>query len=196
MAEIHRIPWFRHLRAETTSHVLAYRGGRLKRSGRGLAFWFFPMSAAIAEVPIDDRDLMFLFHGRTRDYQDIATQGVITYRVVDAEKLAERIDFSIDLYEGTHRKQPLEQLSALLTGLAQQAGLQHIARSKIHELLTDGFDVIKARIESTLLEERSLEELGIWIASCSSPRTRWWWWVRTGWSRICPNTSMASPSLA
>jgi regulator of protease activity HflC (stomatin/prohibitin superfamily) len=151
----------RHLRAEATSHVLQYRAGELQRSGRGLAFWFFPMAAALAEVPVDDRDLNFLFTGRTRDYQEVTVQGVITYRVLDAERLAARVDFGLDLDRGTHKKQPLEQLSALLTGIAQQAGLAVIARAQVAELLVDGFDAVVAALQEALRNHPTLEQLGI-----------------------------------
>lgn len=46
---------------------------------------------------MDDRELPFLFHGKSTDFQDVTAQGVITFRVVDPVALAERLDFSIDL---------------------------------------------------------------------------------------------------
>ena len=46
--------------------MLRYRRGALARDGAGLAFWFRPINTAIAEVPIDDRELPFLFHVRSR----------------------------------------------------------------------------------------------------------------------------------
>ncbi len=55
MAEIRNYPLVRHFRTEPTCHVLRYRNGKLVGKGRGLAFWFLPMGAAIAEVPVDDR---------------------------------------------------------------------------------------------------------------------------------------------
>ena len=74
MAEIRRYPWFRHLRSEPSFHVLRHRGGKLVKSGRGLAFWFHPMRTSVAEIPMDDRDLPFLFHGRSEDFQDLTVQ--------------------------------------------------------------------------------------------------------------------------
>ncbi|HEY2408006.1 MAG TPA: SPFH domain-containing protein [Polyangiaceae bacterium] len=161
MAEIRKLLWMRHLRAEATNHVLYYRRGALARAGRGLAFWFNPMSTALAEVPVDDRDLNYLFKGRTRDFQEVVVQGVISYRVVDAKKLAERVDFAIDLKRGTHVKQPLEQIAILLTGIAQQAGLQVIARAEVAELLVNGFAALAATLEQTLRDHPSLTALGI-----------------------------------
>jgi regulator of protease activity HflC (stomatin/prohibitin superfamily) len=119
------------------------------------------MAAAVAEVPVDDRDLNFLLKGRTRDYQDVTVQGVITYRVMDAEKLAARVDFAIDLDRGTYVKQPLEQIAVLLTGIAQQAGLQVIAKAKLAALMIEGFDEVVLALEKALRNHVTLEELGI-----------------------------------
>jgi len=161
MAEIRKLFWARHLRAEATSHILQYRAGRLRRSGVGLAFWFYPMTTALAEVPVDDRDLNFIFKGRTRDHQEVTVQGIVTYRVNDAERLATRVDFAIDLDSGTHLKQPLEQIATLLTGIAQQAGLQVIARAQLEELLSAGFDDLVAALRRALESHPTLAEMGL-----------------------------------
>src|SRR5687767_1659941 len=94
VVEIRKYPFVRHLRAEPTSHVILFKSGALKKSGPGLAFWFSPLGASVAEIPLDHRELPFVFHGRSSDYQDVAVNGVITYRVRDPERLAARVDFS------------------------------------------------------------------------------------------------------
>lgn len=97
MAEIRAYPVLRHFRGDPSMHILKFRRGRLRASGRGLAFWFHPLSTSIAAVPVDDHELPFLFHARSMDFQDAAVQGVITFRVEDPKKLAGRVDFSVDL---------------------------------------------------------------------------------------------------
>ena len=79
MAAILKLSVVRHLRSGPNSHILHHSRGRKMHSGRGLAFWFVPLSASIAEIPCDDRDQPFLFHGRTSDFQDVTAQGTITY---------------------------------------------------------------------------------------------------------------------
>lgn len=165
MADILRFPLVRYLRSDPTSHVLAYRNGKLTRSGRGLAFWFFPMGAAIAEVPVDDRDQAFHFGASARDFQAVTVQGVVTFRVTDPETLADRIDFSIDLVRGLHKRQPLDQLSALLTGLAQRIAIGHIARLDLRDLLTNGLEELQRAIERGLVDEPKLREMGIEVVS-------------------------------
>ena len=131
------------MRAEQSVHLLTFKRGRLKSSGRGLALWFMPMSTSIAEVPVDDRELSFLFHARSSDFQDVNVQGVITYRVASPETLSERIDFSIDLNSGAYRKQPLDQLATMLTELAQQLAIDYLSRADVREILTAGTEPIR-----------------------------------------------------
>jgi regulator of protease activity HflC (stomatin/prohibitin superfamily) len=161
MAEIHTYPMVRHLRAEPSFHILRFRRGRQVASGRGLAFWFRPLSTSVAEIPMDDRELPFLFHGRTQDFQDATVQGVITFRVVDPEKVAERVDFAVDLRTGVLLKQPLEKLAGLLTELAQQFALGYLAQTPLRHVLAEGVAEIRERIWDGLRGEAGMEEMGL-----------------------------------
>jgi regulator of protease activity HflC (stomatin/prohibitin superfamily) len=165
MAEIRNFGIVRHLRAEPSSHVIQYRKGRVHRSGRGVASWFLPLSTALAEVPVDDRELSFLFHGRSSDFQDVTTQGIITYRVALPETTAERIDFSIDLRTGVHLRQPLEKLASFLTELAQQFAWAYVVRTPVRELLVSGQEKVRQDIIAGFEQERELEVLGLEIVS-------------------------------
>ena len=157
MAEIKTYPLFRHLRAEPTSHVLGYRRGELRRDGPGQAFWFRAINTAIAEVPIDDRELPFLFHVRSADFQALTVQGVITYRVVDPQRVARRIDFAIDLNTGRWTQTPLEQLAGLVMQLAQQFVIDELVKRDVRQILADGVAPIRAHIAAGLAAEPALE---------------------------------------
>src|ERR671911_2580965 len=161
MAEIKRYPFIRHLRAEPTSHVLGYRGGELRREGPGLAFWFRAINAAIAEVPIDDRELPFLFHVRSADFQALTVQGVVSYRVVDPKRVARRIDFAIDLNTGRWTQTPLEQLAGLVMQLAQQFVIDELVKRDVRQLLADGVAPIRGHIAAGLAGEAALADLRI-----------------------------------
>ena len=161
MAEIKTFPLFRHLRAEPTSHVLGYKGGALRREGPGQAFWFRAINTAVAEVPIDDREQPFLFHARSADFQELTVQGAITYRVVDPQRVARRIDFAIDLRTGRWTQTPLEQLAGLVTQLAQQFVIDELVKGEVRRILADGVAPIRAHIAAGLAAEPALADLGI-----------------------------------
>jgi regulator of protease activity HflC (stomatin/prohibitin superfamily) len=165
MAEIRNFVLVRHLRAEPSSHVLAYKNGRLAGRGRGLAFWFLPMSTAVAEVPVDDREQAFLFHGRSADFQDVTAQGVLTYRVIEPERLADRIDFSLDLKTGRHVERPLDTIASFLGQIAQQHAWTYVATTPVKKLLSEGHAVVRRRIEEGFATEAALPDLGIEVVS-------------------------------
>lgn len=180
MAQITRYGIVRHLRADASAFVLLYRRGTLHRAGRGLSFFFLPHSASLAEVPADDREMPILFHGRSADFQDIAVQGVVTYRVVDPKRLAERVDFTIDLSRGVHLRQPLERLQLLLSQLAEQYAWTLVARTPIREILAEGPEQIRERIEKGFVAAAPLAAMGLGVVS-----------VRIGAVRPAPDVEKA-----
>ena len=165
MAEIKNYLVCRHVRAEHSAHLLVFKRGKLCESGRGLAFWFWPLSTSIAEIPVDDRELSFLFHSRSSDFQDVSVQGVVSYRVRSPETAGERIDFSIDLTSGHYKKRPLEQIDALLTEVAQQVAHSWVGSTPIRRALAEGPERLRLLIEEGLRAEDALSTMGIELAS-------------------------------
>jgi regulator of protease activity HflC (stomatin/prohibitin superfamily) len=161
MADITRMLFLRHLRANPTTHIRHQRNGRLIHDGAGQAFWFRPLSAALSEVPIDDREQPLLFHGRTRDFQDIAVQATVTYRVADPATAATRIDFGVDPDAGTWHGSPLEQVGGLLTELAQQHALDLLAGMTLTQALAEGMAAVRQRIASGLGEDPRIVDTGL-----------------------------------
>lgn len=165
MADIATYPFLHHLRAAPTSHVLRYRKGQLIASRPAQSFWFRPLTTTVAEVPIDDRELPFLFHARSRDFQELTVQGAISFRVADPELLARRIDFGIGLGDGRWEQAPLEQVAGLLTQLAQQFVIDELVRLELRQILADGVAPIRERITAGLAAEPALAELGLVVVA-------------------------------
>ena len=165
MTDIRKVLFVKHLRSETNMHIRRFRRGRLVASGRGLAFWFMPLDTSIAELPTDDRELQFIFKGRSRDFQEATIQGELIYRVTDPDRLADRIDFTIDLETGLHRNQPLEQLASLFTNTAQKHANRYIAGQDIRQLIIDGPEDIQSAIEQGFSAEQVFPEMGLEVVS-------------------------------
>jgi regulator of protease activity HflC (stomatin/prohibitin superfamily) len=165
MAVISKFPVVARLRADASHHVIRYKNGQLRQSGRGLVFWFRPDVASIAELPMDDREMTLFVKGRSADFQDVNVQGALGWRVAEPEKLAERIDFTIDLQNGLHVRQPVERIEARLTGLVNQAALDYLAAAPVRELLDVGIEPLRQRLEKTLAAEPALADLGLAIVS-------------------------------
>ncbi|AUG81999.1 hypothetical protein CFP65_7418 [Kitasatospora sp. MMS16-BH015] len=161
MADITARLGFRHLRATPTSHIRHLNRGQLAHEGTGLAFWFRPLSAALSEVPVDDRELAMLFHSRTSDFQDVTVQATLTYRITDPALAATRVDFGIDPDSGAWRAAPLDQLATLLTETAQQHALGLLARTPLATALADGVSAVRERMAAGLAGEARIAETGV-----------------------------------
>jgi len=201
MADITSYGPIRRLRSEPTIHTLRFRRGTLAAQGRGLAFLFRPAVTGVAEVPVDDRDATFLFHARTSDFQRVTIQGVLTYRVEDPARLADRVDFTVDLRDGTWRKEPLEQVAGLLTQLAQQATLDLVATLDLREAVRISIDRVRSVITTQLVGDDRLADLGLGIvgSACTtrSQPPRWRPRCRRPCRRPCSSrpTRPASPAV-
>jgi len=161
MADISKLLFLRHLRANPTAHIHHLRKGCVVHEGPGIAFWFRPLTAALSEVPVDDREQPLLFHGRTVDFQDVTVQATVTYRVADPLLAASRIDFGIDVDRGTWRAAPLEQVGSLLTELAQQHALDLLAGMTLTQALAEGMIAARERIASGLADDTRLADTGL-----------------------------------
>ncbi len=165
MATISKFGPVARLRSDASHHVIRYRGGKIQQSGRGLVFWFRPDVASIVELPIDDRETTLFIKGRSADFQSVTVQGVLTWRVANPERLADRIDFTVALSNGQLTGQPIEKIEARLSGLASQAALDYLAGADVRALLDAGVEPLRKVLESALSSSPMLEDLGIAIGA-------------------------------
>lgn len=164
MAQITHYGPVAHLRTDASAQVLAFRQGRVRRSGRGLSFLFMPASTSVAELPMDDRQTTLFTQGRSADFQPVVVQGAIDWRVVDPELLAGRVDFSVNLSTGEWSKEPLARIDGILTGIAVQAVLDRLATRDVRPLLDDGVEPIRLAISEALAAAQLETEIGIKVA--------------------------------
>ncbi|MGE7152228.1 SPFH domain-containing protein [Methylorubrum rhodesianum] len=165
MATIRRFGVLSQLRSEASHYVVRFRNGRPRQSGRGLVFWFRPETASISELPMDDREMTLFVRGRSADFQAVAVQGSIGWHVADPERLAARVDFSLDLRTGRLQGEPIERIEARIAGLANQTVLQFLGGAPVRALLDAGPEALRAQVQAALGTEPSLAEIGIAVVS-------------------------------
>ncbi len=165
MAQIKRYIFANHLRAEASQHIQYFCKGKLKKSGRGLSFWFAPDGASLTEVPMDDRELTFMIKGQSSDYQDLAVQGSIIWRVADADKVAARIDFGIDIKKGQRLGNPEDQIKSVLTGLVREFADAYLKDKGVRDLLEAGLSPVQAAISAGFEKDPTVNAMGLEIVS-------------------------------
>ena len=163
MAHITRFPLVRRLRADMASHIQLYRDGKLIKQGRGLDAWLLLDRTGVVEVPMDDRPLPVFFNAITADYQDVAVQGTLVWRVADPVRLAERIDLTLNLDTGRWDAEPIEQIRNTIAAQAQQYANAYLKTLDVRAALEAGPAPLQAEIEARFAADTALDGLGLTV---------------------------------
>jgi regulator of protease activity HflC (stomatin/prohibitin superfamily) len=170
MTTISHFPFVSHLRAEPNQFILHYRGGRIVRRGAGQAYWFLPLSAAIAQLPVEDVETTFVLTERTSDYQDVSVQCTLNYRVLDAETAASRINFTVALDTGAWVEEPLSRLANFWSQRARRPARAYLSSVPLVDAVGRGAEVIRAAIEQALRADTEIAAMGLALVSVQVQR--------------------------
>lgn len=165
MTTISHLPFLSHLRAEPNQFILHFRGGRLVRSGAGLAYWFMPLSAAIAQLPVEDVETTFVLTERTADYQDVAVQTTLTYRVSDPVASAARVNFTVSLRSGVWVEEPLERLASIWSQRARRSARAYLASVPLVDAVARGAEAVRAAMDVALRADPEMGAMGLSLVS-------------------------------
>ena len=167
MPTITRLPLLplRRLRAEPNQLILHYRGGRLVTKGAGIAYWFSPLSAAIAMLPIEDCQSTFVLNEHSADFQPIKVQSTITYRIADPEKAAGRFNFSLSIDKGVWLEQPLDRLASVLAQRALPVVRKLISAQPLEAVLRQGSEQVRAALVQALTSDPEIAAMGLQLVS-------------------------------
>ena len=151
----------RYKKANPTDYVLHFAGGKLRREGPGLSFFYFQPSASLVSIPLASANVPFVFNESTADFQTLTVQGQLTYRIGEPRKAAAMMDFTLDAkgkyVSDQYQKLPdrlIYSLQTLLRGEVQALGLR--------EALVVG-DSLTARVLERLKASAEVLQLGVEI---------------------------------
>ena len=170
MAQISGLAFMRHLRAEPNQYILYYQKGKLVRSGAGLAFWFYPLAAAVVQVPVEDIETTFILNERSRDVQEIKVQVTLTYRVADPERAAQRINFALSPSSGAWVEQPLQRLANLWAHWTQQPARACLTDMPVMQVVRSGAEKTRDALEEALRSHPEIEAMGLALVNVQVER--------------------------
>lgn len=153
----------RFIKFDAMTYVIHYKKGRVAREGRGFAFYYYEPSSSIAAIPLGSNDVPFIFNETTVDYQTISVQGQVSYRVSDAKKLSEVLDFTVDA-EGIYKKDESEKLTQRIINEAQTATSALVHSMPLKEAIR-GAKAIEEKISAGLKNAGAVNALGLEILS-------------------------------
>lgn len=161
MANVSRFWPLRHLRAEPNQFILHYRGGKIVRSGAGISYWFNPLSAAVAQVPVEDYEITFVLVERSSDFQEVTVQVALSFRVIDHARAAARVNFTISLENGAWLERPLERLASLWASKALEPVRAYLSGVAVVDAVRSGAERIRGSLDQALRADKEMAAMGL-----------------------------------
>jgi regulator of protease activity HflC (stomatin/prohibitin superfamily) len=155
----------RFMKAPPTTHVLHFSNGRIRREGVGLSFFYWAPSSTIVAVPMGSADAPFAFQEATADFQSVAIQGQVTYRVVDPRRVAAALDLSLGS-KGRYQTDDYQKLPERIVQATQMLMRAETQRLTLAAALTDASG-LGARVLAGLRAADAVLQLGVEILGLS-----------------------------
>ncbi|MCA9055085.1 MAG: SPFH domain-containing protein [Planctomycetaceae bacterium] len=149
----------RYLKAPSTTYVLQYKSGRIKRQGPGLSFFYFAPTSVIVEIPISSVDVPFAFTEVSADFQDVIVQGNLIYRIVEPTQIADLLDYSVNVH-GRYQSEDPSKLAERLVQTAQAGARQFIQAQPLRNVLVASQELVEA-VTTALHGAAKLSQLGV-----------------------------------
>jgi hypothetical protein len=149
----------RYVKVPPTMHVIQFQNGRVRREGTGLSFFYFAPRSTLVAVLVSSTDVPFIFNETTADFQAVTVQGHLTYRVIDPQKLARLLDYSVRPGGGYVTEDP-QKLPLRITHAAQTATRAEVQSRPLRRVLVEA-DAVAQRVLASLTASPALEALGV-----------------------------------
>jgi len=157
--------YINYFKGEPTDYIFKFSGGRIRKEGVGISFFSFELNTTIMAVPVKTIDAAFIFNEITLNYQAVAVQGQLTYKIKSPHEISSRLDYSIDPRTGRYKSDDPGKLSQRIINAAQIATRAEIQQYTLEDavkktgvLSKEILDKIK---KDPFLETMSVECLNI-----------------------------------
>ena len=148
-----------YFKAQPNEYIFKYISGKLTREGQGLAFFYWKHSTQIVAVPTSSVDANLVFNEVTRNFQAVTIQGQITYRIHDAKRAAELLNFTMDPVGRKYVSNDPDRLAQRISNVIQMETRTEIQGRSLEEVLSQ-FEIIAATVQSRIKDSLLLDPLG------------------------------------
>ncbi len=87
---------FKYFKGEPNTYTICFRNGKVRQHGAGINFWYSPLTTTISAIPVASQESHFVFKETTADFQEVAIQGALTYRLEEPLEVASRLDYTVE----------------------------------------------------------------------------------------------------
>lgn len=149
----------RYLKSSSTTYVIQYQKGEMRRHGQGLSFFYYSPTSVIVEIPVSSVDVPFAFTEVSSDFQEVTVQGDMTYRVVKPLQLAALLNYTVTP-RGRYESDDPTKLGERLVQAALSGARSYIQSNLLREVLT-GAGRLENEVTAAVQNSPTVEQLGV-----------------------------------
>ena len=154
------------VKAQPTTHLIQYRGGKVVREGAGLSFFYYAPTTSLVAVPVASRNEGFIYQLLTRDFQSVTVQGQVAFRVAEPRKTAALLDFALKPDAKGYTSDDPEKLPARVLALVEVLAQQAVRGLALKEALLSA-EPVAERVSAGLAAHKEIVSLGLEILGVS-----------------------------
>lgn len=150
-----------YIKADPSTHLMQFKNGAVVKQGLGTSFFYYGPSSSLVAVPVNSKELPFVFRMQTQDFQDISIQGQITYRIASPSDAVKQLNFTIDA-RGSYLSEDPDKIEERVLRSVQVSVRNQIERRKLRDALTCA-KALTTELKTDLDNVGALVSLGIEI---------------------------------
>jgi hypothetical protein len=154
------------VKAQPTTYLIQYRGGKIVREGAGLSFFYYAPTTSLVAVPVGSQDRSFIFQLLTQDFQGVTLQGQLSYCVTEPRKTSAMLNFALRPDSKGYTSDDPEKLANRILATVEVLGQQAIRGQTLKQALLAA-DTVARQISAGLTAHKEVESLGLEILGVS-----------------------------
>ena len=153
---------FKYYKGEPNTYTICFKDGKVKKHGAGVNFWYSPLTTTISAVPVASQESHFVFTETTADFQEVAIQGSLTYRLDAPLDVASRLDYTVDPSKQQYKSEDPAKLVQRVINVVQGHTRALISRLPLEKALT-GVGGVAKEVLAQVSAAQDLHSLGVVI---------------------------------
>lgn len=153
-----------YFKAQPTEFVRKVSGGRVKREGQALSFYYRKRTTSIVVVPVSSADASFVFNEQTGNYQAVTIQGQLTYRIVEPRRTVEMLNYAVEPRKRAYLSQDPDRLKQRIVVTVQMETRRQVEGRALEGVLGSGAN-ISEEVQEEVRSRGLLAPLGVELLS-------------------------------
>jgi len=154
------------IKAQPNLYFMQFKQGKIVRAGEGLSFFYYTPLSSLVAVPMASVDIPFIFNEVAADFQEVTVQGQVAYRIVDPQKLALLLNFTLATDNKSYLSDDPEKLPQRIINQVQVLMRAELQKLTLKAVLKGSEPIVNA-VRKNLASGELVAQLGVEILSLS-----------------------------